>query len=185
MDDSKIIALFYARSEQGIDELTKKYGALIRRVAANILNNALDIEECENDTYLGVWNTIPPQNPVPLVTYVCKIARNLAIKRYHSNTAAKRNSSYDAALDELEEYVPALENVETAYDEKVLTEAINQFLCTLSWEEHFMFVRRYWYGDSVAEIAALMHTGSHHVSVRLSRTRKKLQNYLMKEGMLT
>lgn len=89
MEDLKIIALFYQRSEQAIIELSNKYGAICRKVANNILNNRQDTEECLNDAYLGAWNTIPPQNPNPLLTYICRIVRNLAIKRYHANTAAK------------------------------------------------------------------------------------------------
>ena len=184
LEDSRIIALFYERSEQAIDELMKKYGAAVKKVAANILNNALDVEECANDTYLGVWNTIPPQDPDPLMTYVCKIARNLAIKKYHANTAGKRNSRYDAALDELVEAIPAPGDVESDYDARELSAAISAFLDTLSYEDRFLFVRRYWYADAVSDIAAMMQTGSHRVSVRLSRTRKKLQNYLKEEGLL-
>lgn len=184
MEDSKIIDLFYARSEQAIDELTKKYGAAVRKVAFNILSNSLDAEECVNDTYLGVWNTVPPQSPESLIAYVCKIARNLAIKKYHGNTAVKRNSSYDAALDELEEYIPALGRVEQEYEAKELSLSISAFLSGIGYDDRFMFVRRYWYGDSVSDIAAFMGVGSHYVSVHLSRTRKKLQSYLMKEGWL-
>ena len=184
LEDSRIIALFYERSEQAIYELSKKYGAAVQKTAANILNNAQGAEECVNDTYLGVWNSIPPQNPKPLVTYVCKIARNLAISKLRASTAVKRNSSYDAALDELEEAVPALENVETEFAARELSAAISQFLDTLSYADRFMFVRRYWYADPVSDIAAMMHTGSHRVSVRLSRTRNKLQHYLTKEGLL-
>ena len=93
MDDSKIIELFFERSEQAIIELSNKYGAICSKVADNILNNRLDSEECVNDAYLGVWNTIPPQRPNPLLSYVCRIVRNLALKKYHENTAQKRNSS--------------------------------------------------------------------------------------------
>ena len=108
MDDKKIIELFYERSEQAITELSKKYGLLCEKIADNILNNHLDAEECVNDAYLAVWNTIPPQNPDSLVSYVCRIVRNQAIKKYHENTALKRNSIYDTSLDELEEDTAAL-----------------------------------------------------------------------------
>ena len=184
LEDSGIIALFYARSEQAISELEEKYGAAVKKVAANILGSVQDTEECISDTYLGVWNTIPPQDPDPLKTYVCKIARNLAIKKYHSNTAVKRNSFYDTALDELEETIAAPGGVEDEFDAKELSAAISRFLDTVSYEDRFMFVRRYWYADAVSDIAAMMKTGSHRVSVRLSRTRKKLKDYLNKEGLL-
>jgi DNA-directed RNA polymerase specialized sigma24 family protein len=98
----------------------KKYGSVCRKVARNILNNDLDAEECVNDAFLGAWNTIPPQNPNPLLTYICRIVRNLSIKKYHANTAIKRNSFYDAALDELGECLAAAANVETELAAKEL-----------------------------------------------------------------
>ena len=123
MDDSKIIDLFYARSEQAIMELSTKYGAVCSKVAKNILNNSHDAEECVNDAYLGAWNTIPPQNPNPLLTYICRIVRNLSIMKYHSNTAIKRNSFYDAALDELEDCLASSETVEDKLTAKEPVEA--------------------------------------------------------------
>ena len=107
IDDRKIIALFFERNEQAIKELSEKYGAVFTKVAYNILNNRQDAEECINEAYLAAWNTIPPHNPNPLLSYVCRIVRNLAIKKYHANTAAKRNSIYDAELDELENCFPS------------------------------------------------------------------------------
>ena len=173
LEDSEIIALFYERSEQAIVELNRKYGAAVKKTAANILNDRLDVEECANDTYLGVWNTIPPQNPKPLVSYVCRIARNLAAKKYHARRAAKRNSAFDAVLDELEECIPAPVNLEAEYEAKELSAAISRFLGTLS------------YADSVSDIAAMTQGKSHRISVRLFRTREKLHQYLTEEGLLT
>ena len=184
LDDREIVALFYARSEQAIEELKQKHGAAVGRVASNILSDPLDAEECVNDTYLAAWDTIPPQNPEPLRTYVCKIARNLALKKRQSNLAVKRNGSYDAALDELADCFPAAETVESMFDAKELSAAVNRFLDTVGYDDRFIFVRRYWYGDAVAAIAAMMHWGAHRVSVRLSRTRRQLRNYLKKEGIL-
>lgn len=182
MEDSKIIELFNARSEQAIAELSKKYGAICIKVANNILNNQSDAEECINDTYLGVWNTIPPQKPNPLLSYVCRIARNLAIKRYHSNTAKKRNGFYDVALDELENCFSSAETTEDEFSAKELTEIINDFLETLDKDNRVMFVRRYWFSDSVGDIAKIFNTSSHNVSVRLARVREKLKKHLIKEG---
>jgi DNA-directed RNA polymerase specialized sigma24 family protein len=118
--DSEIIDLFNERSEKAIMELSKKYGSVCRKVARNILNNDLDAEECVNDSFLGAWNTIPPQKPNPLLTYICRIVRNLSVKKYHANTALKRNSFYDAALDELGECLAAAANVETELAAKEL-----------------------------------------------------------------
>ncbi len=183
MDDSKIIELFYERSEQAIIELSNKYGSVCTRIANNILNNRQDTKECVNDAYLGVWNTIPPQKPNPLLSYVCRIVRNLAVKKYHANTAAKRNSIYDAALDELENCFPAAASVEDKFDARETARLIDDFLQTLDKENRIMFVRRYWYSDSVSELAELFHMSKHNVSVRLSRTRAKLRKHLMKEGV--
>ena len=183
LDDSEIIELFYERSEQAIIELSKKYGAICKRVANNILNNRLDSEECVNDAYLGAWNTIPPQNPNPLLSYICRIVRNLAIKKYHANTAAKRNSIYDIALDEMENCFPASTSVEDEFNADEVARIIDNFLETLDKQNRIMFVRRYWHSDSITSLAELFHTSNHNVSIRLSRTRKKLRKYLIKEGV--
>ena len=184
LEDSEIISLFYERSEQAIAELERKYGAAVKKTAANILGSKQDVEECANDTYLGAWNSIPPQNPNSLIAYVCTIARNLATWRFHSNTARKRNGQYDLVLDELEECIPSSVNIETDYEEKELSASIIRFLDTLSYEDRFCFLRRYWYADSVSDIAAMTHGNSHRISVRLFRTREKLYRYLREEGLL-
>ena len=183
MDDSKIIELFYERSEQAIVELSKKYGATCHKIAVNILKNDLDAQECVNDTYLGAWNTIPPQKPNPLSAYICRIVRNIAIKRYHQNTAMKRNSYYDVALDELENCLPSKDTVEEEVSADELAKMIDEFLDGLDKTNRVMFVRRYWFSDSVSEIAALFKMNSHTVTVRLSRTREKLRRYLMERGV--
>ena len=183
LEDHKIIELFLERSEHAIKELSEKYGALCSRVANNILNNRLDAEECVNDAYLGVWNTIPPQMPNPLSSYVCRIVRNLAIMKYHSNTAAKRNSIYDVALGELENCFASAQSVEDAFDAKTTAEIIDRFLLSLDQDSRVMFVRRYYHADSISDIAALFGTSNHNVSVRLSRTREKLKKHLIKEGV--
>ena len=184
MTDTEIINLFFERSEQAIDELAKKYGNAVARVARNILGNEQDTEECVNDTYLGAWNAIPPHRPSPLRTFVCKIARNLATKKYHANTAVIRNSQYDLALDELEEYLADNSSVDEAYDAKELAEAINGFMATLNYSDRFIFMRRYWYSDPVKDIAKMAHSTTNSVTVRLFRIRKKLKHYLEKEGWL-
>ena len=184
LEDSNIIALFLERSEQAIDALDRKYGAAVRKTAMNILRNRQDTEECANDTYLAVWNTVPPQHPNPLVSYVCRIARNLAINRYHANTAVKRNDTYDIALDELEECIPTAVKVEDELLARELSEAISRFLDTIPYDDRFCFMRRYWFGDSVTDIAASMHWRPHRVSVRLSRVREKLHQHLKKEGLI-
>lgn len=184
MDDNQIIDLFFKRSEQAIIELSNKYGRLCNRVSQNILNNPLDSEECINDAYLGIWNSIPPQRPNPLPAYVCRIVRNLSIKKYHSNSALKRNSNYDIAFEEIEDCMPSLNNVDNEYDSKELAKIIDDFLDTLSKDNRVMFVRRYWFSDSLAEIAKMFEITEHNAAVRLSRTRNHLKKYLIIRGVV-
>ena len=184
MEDQAIITLFLERSEQGIVELISKYGKAVSKITFNILADPQDAEECANDTYLSVWNRIPPKRPKYLGAYSCRIARNICLNRYYANTAEKRNSFYDAALEELEETIPALSTVESEYDAKELTRYLNQFLTKLSRDDRFLFLRRYWYGDDVRQIAQAMGITPHTASVRLFRLRQKLQNYLQSEGMI-
>jgi RNA polymerase sigma factor, sigma-70 family len=184
LEDQKIIALLFERSEQGMTELIAKYGKLLRRIAWNILGNALDAEECANDTYLSVWNAIPPEQPRSLAAFCCAIARNNALSRYQWDNAQKRNSHYDIALDELGESIPALGNAESETEARELTDGINRFLAAQRKEDRYLFVRRYYFADSVAELAAQTGKSPHSVSVRLFRIREKLQKYLRKEGLL-
>ncbi|MCF0136843.1 MAG: sigma-70 family RNA polymerase sigma factor [Oscillospiraceae bacterium] len=185
MEDSEIIALFYERSEQAIEETRCKYGTVVRRTAFHILNSFQDTEECENDTYLAAWNRIPPESPYPYPAYLCRIARNLALNRYHFNTASRRNSSYDLSLDELDEVAGIGNDPASDYEVKQLTFAIEAFLDTLSAEDRRMFVLRYWFACPVKEIADELNTSPHRISVRLSRTRSRLQKFLKKEGLIS
>jgi len=184
MTDTEIIDLFFERSEQAIAELAKKHGGAVSRIAYNILGNYQDAEECINDTWLGTWNAIPPSRPAPLRSFVCRIARNLATKKYHANSAQKRDSQYDVALDELAECIPDSENVEDAYGAKELAAAINRFLDTLDYLDKFVFMRRYWYSDSLTDISNMSGLSYKTVSVRLTRVKEKLKKYLTKEGLL-
>ena len=182
LEDSKIIELFFARVEQAIVELSAKYGIVCKRIARNILKNDLDAEECVNDTYLAAWNTIPPQKPDPLRTYIFRIVRNIAIAKYHANTSEKRNSYYDVALEELENCLAASVTVEQEISAKELSQEIDSFLDTLDRDNRVMFVRRYWYSDSISDLAEMFQTSNNNVSVRLSRTREKLKKHLKKGG---
>lgn len=182
VEDCKIVELFFNRSEDAIAELTNKYGELCNRVALHVLNDRLDAEECVNEAYLGVWSTVPPERPNPLRAYVCRIVRNIALKKYHANTAAKRNSTYDIALDELADCIPSASTTEDECDTAELTKAIDDFLGTLEREERVLFVRRYWYSDTVNELSARLGIKPHTCTVRLSRTREKLRKYLLKGG---
>ena len=145
-------------------------------------NNTLDAEECVNDAYFGIWNTIPPKKPNPLFTYLCRIVRNLSLKKYHANTAAKRNSTYDIALSELESCLASAQTVEEICTAKELSLLIDDFLDTLPKKDRILFVRRYWYADPISNLAETFQTTNNTISVRLLRIREKLKKYLKKEG---
>ena len=184
MDDEKIIELFFERNEQAIKELDLKYGKVCHKVSYNILHNAQDAEECVNDAYLGTWNAIPPQRPNPLLTFLCKIVRNLSIMRHHMNTAMKRNSTYDVALEELEGCLASPVTIEDEIATRELTNIIDHFLETLSKENRVIFMRRYWFSDSYADIASLVGLTEKNVSVRLTRIRKQMRDYLIEMEVL-
>lgn len=184
MDDIKIIDLFFARSELAIEALDGKYGTTCHNLSRSILKDQQDAEECVNDAYLGVWNAIPPHRPNPLVAFVCKIVRNISIMRYRANTALKRNSNYDVTMEELEKCLSSPVSVENSLEEKELIAIIEDFLRGLSQENRVIFLRRYWFSDSYAEIAARTGLTEKNVSVRLSRIRKQLQTHLAERGVL-
>ena len=184
MTDERIIELFFARSERGIEELDTKYGATCHKIAQNILGNKEDAEECVNDAYLGVWNSIPPKKPSLLSAFLFKILRNLSITRYHANTAQKRNSFYDIALDELEETISTEESIEKECSQKELTTTIEGFLDTLTRENRVIFVRRYWFSESYTEIAKRTGLTEKNISVRLTRIREKMKKHLSERGIL-
>lgn len=149
----------------------------------NILGSRQDAEECVNDTYLAIWNVIPPQRPDPLPPYIYRTGRNIALKRLRDNSAQKRNSAYDASLDELAFCIP-VGTLEETLDARALGQAIDRFLDTVSQESRVIFLRRYWFGDSIKEIAKGLGMQENTVSVHLSRTRSKLKDYLTEEGFL-
>lgn len=177
-EDETIIEMFFERSEQGIRELDTKYGKFLRKISYNILNNLQDAEECVNDAYLGAWNAIPPAKPDPLLTYVCKIVRNISLKVYYKKTAAKRNSVYTIAMDEIEACIASPSTAEAELEAKELAHIIESFLDTLSSENRVIFMRRYWFSESCKDIAELVGLTEKNVSVRLTRIRRKLKSYL-------
>ncbi len=183
IEDSKIIDLFFARDEQAIAMLALKYGAGCSRISRNILKNELDAEECVNDTYLAAWNSIPPEKPDPLRAYIFRIIRNISLEKYRFNTAAKRNSYYDAVLDELEGCIADPRTVECEFESMELAKHLDSFLDTLDKNSRLMFMCRYWCSDSLAEIARMFDTSEHNASVKLYRIRKKLRKYLTKVGV--
>ena len=179
MEDAGIIELFFERSEQGIRELDIKYGKACRKLPYNIVNNRQDAEECVNDAYLGAWNAIPPVKPDPLLTYICKIVRNISLNLYHRKEAAKRSSHYTIAMEEIEACIAATNAVEAEIEAVELAHSIERFLDTLTVENRVLFMRRYWFSDSCRDIAGFMGLTEKNVSVRLTRIREKLRQYLI------
>jgi RNA polymerase sigma-70 factor (ECF subfamily) len=183
MEDKRIFQLLWQRAEAAIEAMTKQYGPRLYRTAMNILGRHEDAEETVSDTYLAVWDAIPPETPDPLSGYIYKTGRNLALKRLRHNMAQKRNSHYDLSLDELAGTLSGVTLEETA-DARALGRAIDAFLDTLNKENRIIFLRRYWFGDSVQQIAIDRGMKENAVSVRLNRIREKLRIYLTKEGYL-
>ena len=181
MEDKKIVKLLFARAENAISELSTRFGSQLHRIAYNILGNRLDAEECTNDTYLALWNAIPPVSPDPLAPYVYRTGRNTALKRLHRNTAKKRDSRYAVSFEELNGCLPG-EDVEQMIDARELGRSIDRFLDTKSRENRYILIRRYWFGDSVGEIARDLKMQENAVSVRLNRIRNSLKEHLCKEG---
>ena len=184
MVDEIIIEMFFARSEQAIKELDIKYGKIFHKTSYNILNDELDVEDCVNDAYLGTWNTIPPTRPHSLLAYVCQIVRNISLKRYHLKKAIKRNSTYGVAMEELDACLSSASTVEDEIETKELVRIIESFLDTLSSENRVIFLQRYWFSDSYSDIAKKVGISEKSVSVRLTRIRRKMRDYLVEREVL-
>ena len=183
MEDKEIIKMLFARAEGAIEALRAKFGQQLHRIALNILGDFHDAEECVSDTYLALWNAIPPAEPNPLPPYVYRTGRNIALNRLERDAAQKRNSRYDLSLEELNGCLPG-ENMQEVLDAKDIGRAIDRFLSKQTEENQYIFLRRYWYGDSVGDIARNLRVKENAVSVRLNRLRSSLKAYLHKEGYL-
>ena len=179
IEDEKIIELFSQRSEEAIRELDIKYGKVYQKLSYNIVNNRQDAEECVNDAYLGTWNAIPPAKPDPLLTYVCKIVRNISLKIYWRKEAAKRSGHYTIALEEIEGCIADQKTVEDEIEARELARIIEAFLDTLTAKERAIFMRRYAYADTYADIAKRVGISEKNVSVRLTLIRQKMKQYLI------
>ena len=177
MDDKQIVDLYWERSDIAISETAKKYGKYCHYIAFNILHDFEDSEECVNDTYLGLWNSIPPHRPNPLLAFVCRVARNVSLNRYRHNHAQRRDESRNLPLVELEGCLAA-PSAEETWSAQALGQTLDCFLDTLDRKSRVMFLRRYWFSDSVSWIARQMGITENHVSVQLHRIRSRLKQYL-------
>ena len=182
MEDKQIVDLYWARSETAVAETEKKYGRYCHYIAYQILYNREDAEEVVNDTYLKAWNTIPPQCPDPLKPYVGMISRQLALDAYEARHTQKRGGQVPLALDELAECIPDPDSRADIGESVALSDALDRFLWALPERTRNVFVRRYFYMSTVAEIARDFSMKESNVAMHLLRTRKKLAQFLKKEG---
>jgi len=183
MEDLQIIKLYWLRDETAIEETDKKYGGLLHNIALNILSNYEDGEECVNDTYTKAWNAIPPQNPIFLAAYLGRIVRNLSINRWHKNRAQKRYNGAEVLLSELSDCIPALNTVEKEIETYELTKVISDWMHTMSQDDRVLFLRRYWFGDTLNKLARECGTSPNKLAGRMYRLRLNLRNELEKEGI--
>lgn len=181
LEDSQIIELFFQRSERAIDAAEEKYGALCRSVAWNLLGNEEDVQECVNDTWHSLWRVIPPQKPEKLASFIAKIVRNLAMKRLTYRNAEKR-AVMTVSFEELSQCIPSANTVEDLLEARELVGLLDRFLNTLDADSRDMFLRRYWFFDSVREIARGFGISETKVTTKLYRIRNRLKAYLAEEG---
>ena len=183
MEEAKILALFYHRSADAVNEAQQAYGSLLRQLCGNILEDERDTEECINDTLLALWNTIPPEKPDSLLAYTCRIGRNQALKRRRDSHAAKRDSRLSLPLEELLAVLPA-PTLEEQWDAEQLVRTIEGWLDGQSKSDRVLFLRRFWFGDPIREAAARVGLSETTAAKRLQRMKKRLRSYLKGEGYL-
>lgn len=183
MEDERIIGLYWDRDETAIAETSAKYGKLLFHIASNILLNHEDSEECVNDTYLGLWNAIPRARPSPFSVFAARITRNLALKKYEYLSAKKRNPEAICSLEELGDCVSGSESVENELENRHIEQCIDTFLWQLGEEKRNIFLRRYWYFDSIEAICKRTGYSQSKIKSMLFHTRQKLRNYLESEGI--
>ena len=183
MDDNEIVELYLSRSEDAIDQTAQKYGSRLRSIAYSILNDRETAEECENDAYLETWNLVPPHEPRNyLFAFVGKIVRHLALNVCKKNNRQKRYAVYCELTQEMQECIPAGNDIESEMDIKYLSSLIDEYLESCSEEQQNVFVRRYWYFDSVAQIAKAYGFSQSKVKTMLFRMRSELKKHLVKGG---
>jgi RNA polymerase sigma-70 factor (ECF subfamily) len=182
--NSELIELYERRSESAIGETARQYGTYCLSIAMNILRNREDAEECVQDAYLNAWNSIPPQRPEVFSAFIGRITRNLSLNKYKAFNAKKRGGNEVAlALSELESCIPTAQNVEVDVENSDLVQIVKDYLSTIRKEDKIFFILRYWYNDSVAEIAEQFNCGIGKINMSLHRTRKKLKTYLERRGI--
>lgn len=181
MEDLQIIELYWQRSEHAVEETACKYGGYLNQISYQILRDPQDAEECVGDTYLHVWNAIPPQRPGAFRSWLGRIARNLSLDRFRARRAQKRGGEgTELLLSELEQCIPSGER---DWEERELAQLLDSFLRGRTEIARLIFLRRYWYGDDIRQMAERFSVGESYIKSSLFRTRKALRQYLEKEGV--
>lgn len=182
IDDLQIIELYFARNEHAIEETANKYGNLCFRVAKNLLFNNEDSEECVNDTYLTLWNKIPPIRPTNFTAFICRITRNLSLKKLELSNAMKRSADAIISLSEIEATLPDY-NIASGIEDEEIGKLISDFLWSEKELNRNVFLRKYWFFDSISDIAERYSLSENNVKSMLFRTRNRLREFLKKEGI--
>ena len=182
MTNQTIIDLFWQRSGDAIRNTSQKYGKYLTKIAMNILNYREESEECVNDTYFAAWEQIPPDRPQKFLPYLGRITRCLALNRHDYLTAQKRRVEFTLQLSELEECLTGVDSIETQYEAGEVAAVISAFLRTQNADTRNIFIRRYWFSDSITEIASCFHIGESKVKSILFRTRNRLKKHLESGG---
>ena len=183
MEDAQIVELYWQRSETAIAETDRKYGAFCYRISMNLLSSRADAEECVNDTWHEAWRQMPPQRPGRLKPWLGAIVRNLSVNLWHRNHAQKRDRGMEQMFSELEECLPSPQTVEREMEARELGQAISAWLYALPEEDRVLFVRRYWYGMPLKELAAGQKLAPGKLAQRMYRLRLDLKSALEREGI--
>lgn len=183
MDELEIIELYWERNEIAIDETSARYGRLLYKISFNILSNHEDSQECVNDTYIKTWESIPPERPRSLTAYLGRIVRNLSIDYWNKSRAKKRYAGGDLLLSELIDCIPSQETVWSEVETKILSIIISDWLNALAREDRNLFVRRYWFCDSIKDLANKAGTSPNKLASHMYRLRSNLKDVLEKEGV--
>ncbi len=184
ISDEQIIELYWQRNEAAIRETDAKYGTMLFRIARNILNDRLDAEECKNDTYLGVWNAIPPTRPAVFPAFITQIMRNIAINRYKRNTSQKRiPSELTVSIDELQDLLHGADTAETAYTAKELGAHISDYLRTLTERQRYIFIGRFYMAETIESLSEKLGVGVATVHRDIEKLKRGLKSYLTQKGV--
>ena len=182
MDDKQIIELYFKRDEKALSETQNKYGKYCLKIAGNILDDIEDSKECVNDTWVTVWNKIPPIIPASLKAFLGKIVRDISLSKYRENHAGKRYSAMTVMLDELEDCIPSGINIEDQAEKRELIGLVNDYLESIKTEDRVLFVRRYYFGESVKALSEEFGCSENRMTQRLLKIRKKLKTFVEKGG---